>query len=213
MEYKRNLPHFDHIGASFFVTFRLFNSIPVQKALQLKRERDIALKKAHQAAILELKNEQKRIAGNTYFRKIDHLLDHLTFGDRFLHETNCTNIVKNVLHEYDKQYYDLQAYCIMPNHVHLLLDTSAQLPFDENDFDIEKYQYLKDIMRRIKGKTGLLLNRERGTSGSVWFPESYDRYIRHQKHYTYTVNYITENPVKVGLVSHWAAWNGTYVGK
>lgn len=59
----------------------------------------------------------------------------------------------------------------MPNHVHLLLDTSAQLPFDENDFDIEKYQYLKDIMCELKGKTGLLLNKERGTSGSVWFPK------------------------------------------
>lgn len=59
MEYKRNLPHFDHMGASFFVTFRLFNSIPVQKARQLKEERDSALKKARQTANLELKKNRK----------------------------------------------------------------------------------------------------------------------------------------------------------
>ena len=113
--------------------------------------------------------------------------------------------------DYDAKYYDISAYCIMPNHVHLLIDTSIQLPNGEHEFELENYQFLKDIMRRIKGKSGLLLNRERHTSGEFWFKESYDRYIRNALHYNYTLNYILENPVKAKLVQHWTDWQGTYL--
>ncbi len=211
MEYNRKLPHFDHIGASFFVTFRLLNSIPVEKALQLKQERDNALKEAAKTTSPDLQKQLKQHIQDRYFEKIEDLLDHATYGDRFLHEPVCTQILKNVMTEYDGKHYDLSAFCIMPNHVHLLIDTSTQLLSDEQDEELENYQFLKDIMRRIKGKSGLLLNRERHTSGEFWFKESYDRYIRNPLHYNYTLSYILENPVKAKLVQNWTDWQGTYL--
>lgn len=42
-EYRRRLPHFQHIGASFFVTFRLHGSLPKEVVLTLQNERDYNL--------------------------------------------------------------------------------------------------------------------------------------------------------------------------
>ncbi|HRK26885.1 MAG TPA: hypothetical protein PK239_06295 [Chitinophagales bacterium] len=180
-------------------------------ALRLKQERDKGLREAEEAATPDLQKQQKYQIQNRYFQKIEHLLEHATFGDRFLNEPACTQILKDVMHEYDGKYYNLLAFCIMPNHVHLLIDTSAQLPPGEQDFNLEEYQYIKDIMRRIKGKSGLLLNRERNTSGEIWFKESFDRYIRNDRHLRYTLNYILDNPVKAKLAQQWTDWSGTYL--
>jgi putative transposase len=211
MEYHRKLPHFDHIGLFFFITFRLFNSIPVHLARQLRAERDREQQKARTYPTQEQQQAAKIKAQNNYFRKIEAHLDHPTFGDRFLDTPSCTNIIAQVLQEYHNEYYYLHAFCIMPNHVHVLIDTAQQIPINKANFDIDQYQYLYQIMRRIKGKSGLYINRERKTNGSVWLPESYDRYIRGQKHYNYTLNYIIQNPVKAGLVTDWTKWSGTYV--
>lgn len=211
MEYRRKLPHFDHIGACFFVTFRLYNSLPVPQALALKSARDNLIIQAQKSGNDEARRECLLQIDQEYFDRLNHLLDHSSFGDRYLSEPPVTQIIQEVLHEYDHHLYTLQAYCIMPNHIHLLIDTEIQLyktPIGQNH---EGYQYLKDIMRKIKGKTGLLINKERGTKGTVWSSESYDRYIRNKSHYLNTSAYIIQNPVKAGLVSNWQEWPGTFL--
>ena len=196
MEYQRKLPHFDHKGAIFFVTFRLHNSIPTQiaKTLKLQRSSQIAAIKSSDA-----KDKQQQIYNveRGYFLQFESLLDHPTYGERYLSEPACAETIENVLNEYANKYYKLGAYCIMPNHVHLLIDTSLQL--DTNNSEESKYQYLHDIMRRIKSKTAVLLNRQRKNTEKVWQEESYDRYIRNFQHYMYVENYIIQNPIKAGL--------------
>lgn len=186
MEYWQKLPHFDHIGAAFFVTFRLKNSIDAKTAKKLKKERHQARSKAFQARTNEEQDRLLYEAERHYFLKYDGLLDHPTLGDRYLTEKHCMTILKDVMHEYDGLYYSLEAFSIMSNHVHLLIDTSVQLPIAGSMPNLKKYQYLKDIMRRIKGKTGLFINKQRGTSGKIWEEESYDRYIRSPKHFWYS---------------------------
>ena len=70
MEYKRKLPHFDHEGATFFVTFRLENSIPAHIARQLKMERAAeidAVKKLN----TEDKNQQIMNIEKKYFLRFE----------------------------------------------------------------------------------------------------------------------------------------------
>jgi putative transposase len=196
MEYARKLPHFDHEGATFFVTFRLENSIPADIARQLKTERAREIEDVKKSKIAD--KPQKIIdIEEKYFLQYDDLLDHPTFGDRFLDEPQCAEIIIDILNEYDDKFYQLDAYCIMPNHVHLLIDTSLQL--DPDGFVPKDYQYLKDIMRRIKSKSAVYINRSRRRNGQLWEEESYDRYIRNMAHFQYVENYIVQNPIKAGL--------------
>lgn len=196
MEYVRKLPHFDHEGATFFVTYRLENSIPADIARKYKIERanEVAIVKKSQT---DDKKQQLMNIERKYFLKFEALLDHPTFGDRYLDEQEYATIIKDIIHEYDGKYYQLDAYCVMPNHVHLLIDTSIQIDVDGSL--PAKYQYLKDIMRRIKSKSAVFINRLRRTQGQLWEEESYDRYIRNTLHHQSVVNYIVQNPIKAGL--------------
>lgn len=212
MEYKGKLPHFDHIGATFFVTFSLYNSLPVPIAKALKAERTNDREEIKTDKKLTDSEKEKKLEEieRKYFLKYDAILDSETYGDRYLSETTCMEIMKEVMAEYDGKYYLLEAYCVMPNHVHLLIDTSIQLPIDGSDIVIEKYKYLFQIMNKIKGKTGLLLNKHCGTSGQVWEYESFDKYIRNAIHFQRSLHYTLNNPVKATLVKEWSDWAGTY---
>lgn len=210
MEYKRKLPHFDHEGATFFVTFRLENSIPAPIARDLKRQRTAAIAALKNADVQD-KQQQLYDIEKTYFLRFEALLDHPTYGDRYLNEPEYAKVLIDILKEYDGRFYHLDAYCIMPNHVHLLLDTSVQL--NEDGFPPEDYQYLKDIMRRIKSKSAVFLNRLRHTRGQIWEEESYDRYIRNKQHRDYVENYIIQNPIKAHLGSVENPYPYVYVRK
>jgi REP element-mobilizing transposase RayT len=45
-----------------------------------------------------------------------------------------------------------------------------------------------------------------GISEPLWHSEYWDRYIRNEQHFSATVEYIHQNPVKAGLCSHTAKW-------
>lgn len=113
----------------------------------------------------------------------------------------------------DRQYYDLHAYCIMPNHVHILIDTKQQLEQINNDFiaDIpEGYVQLDKIMQLIKGSIARYANLALGRTGKFWQRDSYDHYIRNEKEWQNILAYILNNPVKAGLVKDWENWPYTF---
>ncbi|MEZ5039583.1 MAG: hypothetical protein R2828_06815 [Saprospiraceae bacterium] len=62
-----------------------------------------------------------------FFKKYDHQLDVKPYGACYLRLPEIAKIVADKLHEMDMQKYHLIAYCILPNHVHVLFDTSIQL--------------------------------------------------------------------------------------
>ncbi|MCX6640789.1 MAG: transposase [bacterium] len=83
--------------------------------------------------------------------------------------------------------YILIAAIVMPDHVHILLTPYKGFP-------------LSRIMKGLKGTTARLLNIRRGTSGSFWQTESYDRIIRDVDELEEKLNYMYNNPLKRGLV-------------
>ena len=88
--------------------------------------------------------------------------------------------------------YDLFAWVIMSNHVHLVLR-----PHDR----------LSEIMRWLKTATAVRANRLLGRTGGVfWQREYFDHWIRTEKEIAAVVRYVEENPVKAGLVACAEEW-------
>jgi putative transposase len=88
---------------------------------------------------------------------------------------------------------------VMPDHAHLLLQLG------ESD--------LSGVVRRLKGRSGLQLNREIGRKGRFWSPGFHDHGLRREEDVRGIARYIVSNPLRAGLVQrlgdypYWdAAW-------
>lgn len=92
----------------------------------------------------------------------------------------------------------LQALCVMPDHVHLII-----APCDGVS--------LSRMMQKIKGTSAILINRSRGMRGRLWQVESWDRIIRDEDELREKLGYMLQNPVKAGLVDDPWMWCGWYL--
>ena len=89
--------------------------------------------------------------------------------------------------------YLLHAWCIMPNHVHVLLRTFAGVP-------------LGDIVHAWKSVSARLVAPSGVNPHGFWAPDYWDRYVRDERHWYACREYIHNNPVKAGLASVPAEW-------
>ena len=79
----------------------------------------------------------------------------------------------------------------MPNHFHLLIDTSGiQFPSATNKFGVSRKYSVTETMRLIKGGTARACNLLLHLTGQFWQHESYDHYIRDEKEYNKITRYI-----------------------
>jgi REP element-mobilizing transposase RayT len=198
--YRRHLPHWQPQGAVFFVTFRPKHSLPDHVIQSLSEERaNIAL---HSLPKSE-RAPQRLLDEQLYFEKWDEYLDKAEFGPRWLSKPEIANIVKEALHYRDEKVFDLHAYCIMSNHVHVVFEPCGS----ERD---DAIQPLNKIMQSLKRHTARQANTILDREGAFWQDESYDRVIRNDNEYTRTIHYVLENPVKASLVSQWDEWQWSY---
>ncbi len=92
-----------------------------------------------------------------------------------------------------QEHYILQAWCIMPNHVHVLLATLLT-------------EEVGTIVRRWKTFSARRINQTLSRTGSVWAADYFDRYVRDDKHFETTKRYIEMNPVSAGLCEEPEDW-------
>lgn len=141
--------------------------------------------------------EQKRLFG-----RYDAELDQSAYGPTWLIQPDIASIVSNSLQARDGQEYDLTAFTIMPNHVHVVL---SPMCMEEGE-----YVSLIRIMHGLKRKTAFDANYVLGRHGAFWQSESYDHYVRDDGELERIVRYVLNNPVKAGLVESWDEWPWTY---
>ena len=211
--YKNRLPHIAPIGAAFFVTFRLGDSLPRAIIKELRRDMERSIQKLENEKPHQYKKQisQQR---KKYFKRFEHQLDDKPYGHCYLSEPVIAELIQDKLHEFDNSYYELISYCIMPNHVHVVLDTAIQLVDDQNQFIEEvpeDYMQLHDIMQRIKGSTSYKANQLLEREGPFWAKDSFDHYVRDEEELINIIQYIVLNPVKAGLVQDWHEYTYTYV--
>ena len=163
------LPHFDNPETLQSITFRLADTLPQSKK-HLWEEEDTQLK----------------------YQKIEHLLDQ-GLGECWLKDPAIAIIVENAFLHFDSARYHLLAWVIMPNHVHLLIETKGGFA-------------LGDVIHSWKSYTSLKANKALSRNGDFWAPDYFDRYIRNHDHYQRVVRYIHNNPVKAGLAADSKDW-------
>ncbi len=188
-EYRRNLPHIQPDDGLFAITYRIKGSIPKSVIDYYEEEYEKAI----------TKSKEEILAKELFFDITDSYLDRGESHNYLLKDT-ISQIVINSLEYYAGRYYKLIAYCIMSNHVHIIID---KLGFENAS--------LTAIFGSIKGYSANLINRELGRDGYFWSAEIYDHIIRSESELENQIKYLINNPVKVGLVNDWRHWDCTFV--
>ena len=128
-------------------------------------------------------------------------------------------VVARQIHDLDGEAYQLDAYCVMSNHVHVVFtpflnEASLREEHDEAGHlvFVSEYPGLSKIMHSLKGRSARECNLVLSRSGQFWEHESFDHVIRAGK-LMRTVKYVLNNPVKAGLVKDWREWRWSYCRK
>ncbi len=202
-EYRRQLPHFQPAGVTFFITGRLYGSLPQEALKKLKEEKETAHNRIKRECEDEATREEEiRKLHKRHFAKWDQYLDAYTNEPQWLTNPAVALIVKNAFHYFDKKSYDLVAYCVMPNHFHLVIDTSDEIRYTKP---------LYAILHSIKSYSAHEANKVLNRTGIFWQEESYDHIIRDAREFNNTIAYTLENPVKAGLAEDWEQFPYSFV--
>jgi REP element-mobilizing transposase RayT len=164
--YERRLPHWDAVDQPLFVTFRLHGSLPAHRVFPPDT----------------LGNSGKA------FVAMDRLLDRGATGPLYLRRPEVADIVVTALHDGQRKFhrYDLHAYVVTPNHVHLLVTPKV---------------VAGRRLAPLKGFTAYRVNELLGSHGHpFWQEESYDHLVRTEAQFDRIRSYIEDNLVKAGLV-------------
>jgi radical SAM protein with 4Fe4S-binding SPASM domain len=187
-----DLPHWTKEGASYAVTFRLSDSLPPHILQGWMQERDSILQRAKQQGRALTAHEEREL-DRLYSTRIEVFLDS-GHGACHLSKPEIAPLVLEALRHFDAQRYDLIAWCIMPNHVHVIVR-----PLASND--------LADILHSWKSFTAKQANKSLGKTGAFWQEEYYDHLIRDEEDFNHHLNYLLQNPERAGLKG-WQ-WVGT----
>ncbi|MEQ9408275.1 MAG: transposase [Fuerstiella sp.] len=187
------LPHWRQHGCTYFVTFRLADSVPRKVVEQWKYERDKWLQ--FRGIVLSGENWRSvvRQLGRTDYRAFERHFAGRLFaylddcrGECLLRKPDLGKLVVDALRFFDGRRLDCGDFVVMPNHVHWIVTPRAE-------FELE------DILHSVKSFTANEINRKIGRTGQLWMEESYDRIIRNGEELLQTQRYIRENPRKAGL--------------
>lgn len=180
-KHRRNLPHWEQTSATYFVTFRLADAVPQSILRQWKEELENWRKFHPEPWDPSTKYEYQR----RFQDSREHWLDQ-GHGECILKKSDVAQIVVNALRHFDRARYVLDAFVVMPNHVHVLV----QLAQDHA---------LTDILHSWKSFSAKTINQLLGRTGRIWQEESYDRIVRDWNELLRYRDYILRNPEKAKL--------------
>lgn len=208
---RRNLPHWYVPNAMHFITFRLAGTIPRDVLERLKaRKTDLLARKASGESRLQHRERVHKQLFAEYDRHLD--------ANREIHwleDPRVAALVRRSLYFWHGQKYGLVCWCIMPNHVHLLLkpfDVDAPSEVDRDALDPgeceDSNSPLSRIMHSLKSYTAHEANKLLGRTGAFWQHESYDHWVRDEDELERIVQYINANAVQARLaeMSHQFPW-------
>jgi putative transposase len=112
-------------------------------------------------------------------------------------------VVHQLLDCRDRGFYELHAFVLMPDHLHLLLTPSGDTT-------------LEMALQMIKGGSSYKIRSELGFRWPVWQPGFHDRWLRDEGEYRTRAEYMRQNPMKARLAERaeeypWSSANGQFV--
>ena len=172
---RANLPHWNKASTASFVTFRLADALPQEKLLKFEESRTAWLAAHPQPWEAETAKEYF----STFDETIQSWLD-AGYGSCLLRNAECRQIVEETLWHFAGERYQLYAYVVMPNHVHVLFMPAEGWTLSETVASWKKF-------------TARRLNDALGREGSLWQKESFDTLVRSERHFQAIVGYIKRN--------------------
>jgi putative transposase len=166
------LPHRDEPRIVQFVTFRLANSFP--EALR-----------SEWAHLLKIEDDVVRRT------QLENYLDRGQ-GEQHLKNPKIAALVETALKIFHTTRYELRAWVIMSNHVHVLFKADT----------VSMAEIVESWKKHTSNKANRILKRR----GAFWAPGYFDTYARNSKHEQTIIRYIENNPVKAKLVRDPKSW-------
>jgi REP element-mobilizing transposase RayT len=177
----RHLPHWRQCSVTYFVTFRLTDSLPRVKLEQWIEDRSLWRSRHPEPWSKEVQCEYREL----FRKRIDRWLD-AGEGACLLGEPGAGSLVASALHHFDGERYVLDRFVVMPNHVHVLVC-------------VGEVGNLSKILHSWKSFTAHALNDLLARQGRVWQDESFNHIVRSVEHLNYYRAYICKNPSKARL--------------
>jgi REP element-mobilizing transposase RayT len=166
------LPHFDAPHVTQVITFSLMDAFPVSRRAEwepfLRAPEDSARRK-----------------------KLEAWLDR-GLGECWLRQQQVAEVVEQVLLDGNGIDFQLQAWVIMPNHVHLVVDVR----------DVPMVR----LVGNWKGKSARVSNLALGRRGCFWQEDYFDTMIRDRDHLATAIRYTEQNPAKATFVKDPREW-------
>ena len=194
------LPHWRIPGATYAVTFRIKDSLPASVLKEYERKKSLLLERidrgkqlAHPGESLQQLREEIHTLTETVIESALHAAE----GPRPLADAAIAAMVESALKHFDGDRYNLLAWSVMPNHVHVLLT-----PLGGNE--------LEKIIQSWKTHSATQANRMLGKSGTFWQEEYYDHIVRDGEDLKHQVRYILANPGNGRASGEWTGsrWLG-----
>ena len=163
--YRRRLPHLYSKDQPTFLTWRLHGSLPANRVFP------------------------SDLTPGRAFVAMDSILDRSSTGPLYLRRPEIALLAVDAIHygQDSLNLYQLHAYAVMPNHVHLLITPHVELA---------------RITHSLKRFTARAANRVLCLTGqSFWQDESYDHVVRNANEFDRIAAYMENNPVRAGLVA------------
>ncbi len=191
IRYSAYLPHWEQEGATYSVTFRLADSLPQALLRRWLGERRKLTEKA-EADGRPLTAFEKQRLRELHSERVESYLD-AGHGACHLRDDRAAVAVRDAVLHFDGSRCDILAWCVMPNHAHVIVR-----PRPGHD--------LPRIVNSWKSYSANQVNRILGRTGTLWQPDSFDHLIRDGSDLERSVAYVIDNPRAAGLVN-WA-WVG-----
>lgn len=189
---RGRLPHWEMDGSVYFVTFRLADSLPRRILELFQAEREEILERAKRTGRELTPLEQQKLM-ELFSEKIDGFLDSGA-GEGYMKNPRISRLVSEALMRFDGERYHLYAYCVMPNHVHVVFRPLSNYP-------------LEKTLHSWKSYTANEANKILGRDGAFWQREYYDHVIRDAEEFNRIIEYVALNPMKANLHD----WRWVYV--
>jgi REP element-mobilizing transposase RayT len=165
IRWGKDLPHWRQDGGTYFVTFRLSDSLPQAKLDLLRREREewrAANAAPSESELSDFELQQRR--------RIEKWLDS-GFGSCVLSDATARKIVTDAIRFFEGDWYELGAHAVAANHAHAIVRMSASIDLSRaigswkrhSSREIGRFRELRSLHR---------------DSRHLWQPESFDHLVR-----------------------------------
>jgi REP element-mobilizing transposase RayT len=185
------LPHWEKESATYFITFREAGSLPKSVLDRIESERRSLVRTAKQLE-RDLSPDERRKVQRLSTKVIEQYLDS-AMGACHLRDPRVAEVVAGAVQHFDSKRYRLSAWCVMPNHVHVVLRLFPG-------------QTLPEVVHSWKSFSSKKVNQLLHSISTFWQKEYYDHLIRDQAELERAIQYVAENPVKAGLQNWQWVW-------